>query len=289
MSRHTLLHLRTLAAALGVAALPTAPLAAQASVVTLAQVLQRPADPTRMLSAGQSRSSALDAADAMVSDSSRIEPWYFEGRKGQRVRIRQHSAEFDTYVHLGRQGGEAMIADNDDGPDGTDSEISITLPDDGVYVVVANAYSAADLGGYSIELQVEAPEPGMDGPVTPARVMLREAKPTTRLGVGQRFASQFDAQSPAMDDGTTFELWHVTLEAGDTLMVAVETAQFAPAVHVGRQGREGVLAEGADARRAAVRVVVRESGVYTIVVRSQHPGATGNYVLELSRAGTPTP
>lgn len=289
MSHRRLIHLRSLVAALSVAAMPKAPLAAQATLVTFAQVLQRPADATRMLTPGQSRSSALDAADAMLSDSSRVEAWYFEGRKGQRARIVQHSSDFDTYLHLGRQGHDEMLTDNDDGPDGTDSEIAITLPDDGLYVVVANAYSAADLGSYSIELQVEAPEPGMDGPVTPARVMLREAKPTTRLGVGQRFASQFGAQSPAMDDGTTFELWHLTLDAGDTLMLAVETAQFAPAVHVGRQGREGVLAEGSDPRRAAVRVVVPESGVYTVVVRSQHPGASGNYILEVSRVGAPTP
>lgn len=272
-----------------VALLATAPLNAQSAVSSFAQLLQRPVDNARMLTPGQPRDGALDATDAMLGDSSRVELWYFEGKKGQRARVMQGSGEFDTYVHLGRHGSEETLADNDDAEGGTDSEIAITLPDDGVYVIIANAYSSEDLGGYRIELQLQEPAPGMDGPVTPARVMLREAQPTSRLGLGQRFGSQLDVQDLTMDDGAPFELWHITANAGDTLHIAVESAQFAPELYVGRQGSERITAEAMDPRRAAVRFNVLESGTYSIVVRGQRRGVTGSYILELSRAGAPIP
>lgn len=263
--------------------------AQQASVTTFGQLLQRPVDAAQMLAPGQSREGTLDAADAMLGDSSRVELWYFEGKKGQRARVMQSSGDFDTYLHLGRHGSDEALADNDDAEGGTDSEIAITLPDDGVYVIIANAYSGEDLGGYRIELQLQAPAPGMDGPVTPARVMLREAQPTSRLGLGQRFGSQLDPQDLTMDDGAPFELWHITANAGDTLHIAVESAQFAPELYVARQGSERITAEAMDPRRAAVRFNVLESGTYSIVVRGQRRGVTGSYILELSRAGAPRP
>jgi hypothetical protein len=271
------------------ALLTAAPLGAQGGVTTFAQLLRRPTDAARMLAPGQAREGTLDAADVMLGDSSHVELWYFEGKKGQRARLMQRSGDFDTYLHLGRHGGDAALADNDDGPDGTDSEIAITLPEDGVYVVIANAYSSADLGGYRVELQLEAPAPGMDGPVTPSRVMLREARPESRLGLGQRFGSQLDAQDQTMDDGVPFELWHITASAGDTLYIAVESAQFRPELYVARQGSERMTAEAMDPRRAVVRFNVLEGGTYSIVVRGQVQGVSGSYILELSRAGAPTP
>lgn len=278
-----------LLAAATLAAPVAGPLAAQSAVTTFAQLLQRPADTARMLSPGDARTGSLDAADPMLADSSRVELWYFEGKKGQRARVMQRSAEFDTYVHLGLHGRDEAIADNDDGEGGTDSEIAITLPEDGLYVIIANAYSGEDLGAYSVEVQLQAPAPGMDGPVTPDRVLLREASPESRLGLGQRFGSQLDAQDPTMDDGTTFELWHITAAAGDTLQLILESRDFAPVLQVGRQGGARIIAEAMDPSRAAVRFPVLESGTYSIVVRGQVPGAVGTYFLELSRVEAPSP
>jgi hypothetical protein len=88
-----------------------------------------------------------------------------------------------------------------------------------------------------------------------------------------------------MDDGTPFELWYVQASAGDTLHFAVQSTEFPPAIHVGKQGSGSVYVEAADASRASVRFVARESGVYAIIVRSTRATATGSYILELSKAG----
>jgi hypothetical protein len=60
-------------------------------------------------------------------------------------------------------------------------------------------------------------------------------------------------------------------------------------LYVARQGSERMTAEAMDPRRAAVRFNVLEGGTYSIVVRGQVQGVSGSYILELSRAGAPTP
>jgi hypothetical protein len=273
-------------AALAAIVTTAAPLAAQQSTQTIAALLQRPADATRELAAGTTKSGALTDASPMLSDSSRAELWYFRGTAGQRVTVRLRSDDFDTFVHVGKQGAEEPAIQNDDADDdGVNSAAELTLPSDGVYVIIANAFDASGRGAYSVALEVREPAPGMSGPFTPASVTLRDAEPMQRLAIGQRFGSQIDVRDQTMDDGTPFELWYVQASAGDTLHFAVQSTEFPPAIHVGKQGSGSVYVEAADAARASVRFVARESGVYAIIVRSTRATATGSYILELSKAG----
>jgi hypothetical protein len=98
----------------------------------------------------------LDEEDpTMDADGSFYEEWTFEGRSGQRVRIRMASRDFDTYLSVGReQEGEFReIGNNDDGDEGTDSMLEVTLPADGQYVVRANSYSAGETGSYTLFME----------------------------------------------------------------------------------------------------------------------------------------
>lgn len=263
-----------------------APLAAQHGVQSISLLLQRPADATRELTAGVTKSGALTDASPMLTDSSRAELWYFRGTAGQRVTVRLRSDDFDTFVHVGKQGAEEPEIQNDDADDdGVNSAAELTLPSDGVYVIIANAFDASGRGNYTVALQVREPAPGMSGPATPASVTLRDAEPMQRLAIGQRFGSQIDVRDQTMDDGTPFEVWYVQVSSGDTLHFGAHSREFPPAIHVGKQGSGSVYVEAADGTHASVRFVARESGVYAIVVRSTQATATGSYVLELSKRG----
>jgi hypothetical protein len=273
-----------LAAALVAAA--TAPLTAQQAPQSIAALLQRPVDAAREITAGTTKTGALVDANPMLDDSSRVDLWYFRGTTGQRVTIRLRSDDFDTFLHVGKQGAEEPDIQNDDADDdGVNSAAELTLPSDGVYVIIANAFDASGRGAYTVALEVREPAPGMTGPATPASVTMRDADPMQRLAIGQRFGSQIDVRDQTMDDGTPFELWYVQASAGDTLHFAVQSTEFPPAIHVGKQGSGSVYVEAADASRASVRFVARESGVYAIIVRSTRATATGSYILELSKAG----
>ncbi len=264
------------------------PLAAQQSPQEIGALLKRPADASKRIANAETKTGALAESSLMLDDSSRVELWYFEGKEGQRVTVRQRSADFDSFLHVGRHGGDEPLVQNDDADDdGLNSAAELTLPGDDLYVIVANTFETKGRGSYTLSLEIKDPAPGMSGPKTPATVTLREIEPMQRLGINQRFASQLDAKDGLMDDGTHFEVWYVQATAGDTLHVQVQSTEFPPAVHVGRQGSGSVMVEAADPASAMLRFNVLESGTLAVIVRSSRPAATGNYTLQVVRAGPP--
>jgi hypothetical protein len=66
------------------------------------------------------------------------------------------SDEFDTYVAIGRMedcGDFEEIATMDDGGEGTNTLLEVTLPEDGEYVIRANSYSADETGSYTLVVE----------------------------------------------------------------------------------------------------------------------------------------
>lgn len=104
--------------------------------------------------AGQSVQGTLSASDAMIDDGSYADHYIYQGRAGERVRIRMRSADFDAYLGIGMErGGELdMLESDDDGAGGTDAEIEITLGESRPYVIRANSLRAGETGSYEISV-----------------------------------------------------------------------------------------------------------------------------------------
>lgn len=93
-----------------------------------------------------------DAA-ILQSDGSRYQEHQFVGQAGQRVTITLESSEFDTYLILVSPDNQ-VIGENDDiGPDNYNSSLTITLPEDGTYRVIANAFDSAGQGRYMLTVR----------------------------------------------------------------------------------------------------------------------------------------
>lgn len=259
-------------------ALAAAPVAAQ-QVTPLRTLLARPADATRSIAAGETKTAALSERDAMLADSTYANAWYFTGTKGQRVRVALSSAAFDTYLFVAKQGDEEPLEENDDS-DGTNSEITLVLPADGQFVIVASSFEPRSTGEYRLALEVRDPAPGMSGPVTPLTVLLREAEPMQRIGANQRFGSQITDADEKMDDGARFEVWYVTLAAGETLSLALESREFPGLLHAGPQGGTTLLVSSALTGSFSAPA----AGVYAIIVQTT---GSGSYVLDLKKGTTP--
>ncbi|MEB3358753.1 MAG: tetratricopeptide repeat protein, partial [Synechococcales bacterium] len=73
----------------------------------------------------------------------------FEGQAGQSVAIELISDEFDTHLLLQSSDG-ALLNENNDGEDGTNSFIAITLPTTGPYRVLVKAYREGETGPYAL-------------------------------------------------------------------------------------------------------------------------------------------
>ncbi|MDP9348518.1 MAG: PPC domain-containing protein [Gemmatimonadota bacterium] len=106
------------------------------------------------ISAGRAVSGSLDSSDPVLNDRTYYDLYTYRGRRGERLRITLRSSDFDAYLELGtrRGGGYSRLASNDDGGGGTDSQIDLTLPAEGEYVIRANSTGRAT-GSYTLQLQ----------------------------------------------------------------------------------------------------------------------------------------
>ncbi len=111
---------------------------------------------SQAITAGQTTTSELDEDDSVLeTDNSYYETWTYQGHAGEQLRISMESDEFDTYLAIGRMvGGEwEEIATMDDGGEGTNSLLEVTLDEDGEYVIRANSYSAEETGEYTLRVE----------------------------------------------------------------------------------------------------------------------------------------
>lgn len=73
----------------------------------------------------------------------------FEGETGTYVSIEMVSEEFDAYLILLGPEGNLIVQDNNGG-DGTNARLAVTLPSTGTYQILANSYNAGATGQYRL-------------------------------------------------------------------------------------------------------------------------------------------
>lgn len=80
--------------------------------------------------------------------------WTFQGYSGDYVTISMEATDssFDSYLYLLDPNGNQITYD-DDGGDGLNSLISIVLPSNGTYTIIATHYGQS-IGGYRLTLRI---------------------------------------------------------------------------------------------------------------------------------------
>lgn len=110
-----------------------------------------------------------------------IDTYVFAGQAGQAVTIRLESAEFDTVLIL-RDSEEKVLGSNDDLATGNNNSLlTVTLPSNGTYQILAYAYDPEERGSYSLSV-ISASE---------AEIQRGEAFRLLQQGEQQYYASQF--------------------------------------------------------------------------------------------------
>jgi hypothetical protein len=112
--------------------------------------------PAQPLRAGVRVRGELNDEDAVLeADDSYYDLWTYQGRAGEQVKIQMMSDDFDTYVAVGRMvnGEWEEVATMDDGGEGTNTLLEVTLPANGEYVIRANSFGADETGGYTLLLE----------------------------------------------------------------------------------------------------------------------------------------
>lgn len=89
----------------------------------------------------------------LENDGSYYETHTFEGNAGEAITVELTSEAFDTHLVLISPNGK-RLAHDDDGAEGTNSRITITLQETGIYTIVVNSFEASQSGHYNLELRL---------------------------------------------------------------------------------------------------------------------------------------
>ena len=122
-----------------------------------------------VIDAGSTVRSELSFTDDTRSNGTHYRAWNYEGVAGERVTADLTSEDFDTYLVIGqgRMGSSfESLGRDDDGGNGTNSRLSVTLPEDGIYSVLASSYDVAE-GEFTLIVESDTATEPVDALGTP--------------------------------------------------------------------------------------------------------------------------
>ncbi|WP_372708300.1 PPC domain-containing protein [Brevundimonas sp.] len=198
----------------------------------------------------------------------------FSGVEGQRIQAIMRSGDFDTYLQLGKAGGEfEQLAEDDDGlGEGFDSRLSFTLPDTGDYVLRAMPYKSEEDGLYALELIDRGPQP------LPGSVLIG----ATARGT----LSETDATA---DDNSYFDAYRITVKEDEKLLITMVSNEVDSFLVIGRDKADGAFEaltsddDGLSDTHAKIEWTAPADGTYEIRAGSFQQGQTGAYAMNVEK------
>ena len=104
----------------------------------------------RLLEVGENARGTLSAED-LVIEGKLVQAWALEARAGDSVRIDLTSDDFDSYLFITGPGlGEPLT--DDDGGEGLNSQLEVSFPANGVYLVIASSLGG-EAGAYRLRVR----------------------------------------------------------------------------------------------------------------------------------------
>lgn len=224
---------------------------------------------------GSTVNGSLADGDGITWDGMNYDGFTFQGVAGQRIRLEMSAPEFDTYLLLGQHfpDGLASIAEDDDGMgEGTNSRLTFTLPENGLYEVWATSYAANETGAYSLTLTDlgPAPQPGS-------------------LVIGSTVRGELSDVDPTDEYGSFYDAYRFQAYDGQRVRITLTSNEFDAFIHLG-QMTDGVFTgelsddDGLSDLNSRLDFTADGRNEYVLRVRSYSPGETGEYVLSVEDA-----
>jgi hypothetical protein len=195
--------------------------------------------------------------------------------------VTMSSDDFDTYLDLytGEGDGRYVVDSDDDGAgEGTDSRLSHTLVEDGLYTIEARGFSADGRGDYELTLTEAAPEP----------------EPTP-LAYGRTIQGEINDGDPRDDDNRGFDAFRISGREGNRIQLIMRSGDFDTFLQIGSPdgdfyalaSDDDGLGEGTDSR---LNYILPSTGDFIVRAGPLFSDADGLYSLELiDRGPQPAP
>lgn len=192
------------------------------------------------LTLGETTRGTLNASDPRLSDGTYYDEYSFVARRGEAIVVTMGSEQFDTFLYVGIRSASGFreIQTDDDGGGGTNSRVSFSAPEDGVYLIRANSLSPA-AGAYFVTV-----EGGVVGGSTGSKPVGAQTIMPVRDGYimsGQYVDGLLTGADPKLDGGEPFHLYRYAGRAGERLIVTARSSEFDTYLVIGTAGgRHGV-------------------------------------------------
>lgn len=217
------------------------------------------------VSFGEDVAASLTVDDPVSSRGGYADRYTFTGAAGAGVVVSMSSIEVDCYLIIEGPDG-SVVGQDDDGGEGTDSRLMVTLPADGRYTVVATSYSAGASGAYTLRVSEYQPRPLVADAIEYQVPVAGELDEDDAMIEGHGYVDAFD----------------IELSVGDRVDVVVESYEFDTFLYlIGPTGeRVGEDDDGAGSgTNSRISYTVGSSGVHRVLVTSYSGLATGAYTL----------
>ena len=205
-----------------------------------------------------------DKSSILPADNSFFDLYSFEGKAGQQITIEMKSQEIDPYLIL-LGPNQREIAQDDDGAGSKNARITVTLPADGTYTLLANSYQAKQSGAYTLELKASAP-------TQPSRAILQEQ-------------GALVAGGPVLpSDKSLYREYTFEGRSGQSVIISLESTDFDAYVAIFGPN-DKLLAENDDAsdstKNAFLSITLPATGRYRVVVNAYDASGRGRYALTI--------
>ena len=201
-------------------------------------------------------------SSVLPADNSFFDLYSFEGKAGQQITIEMKSQEIDPFLILIGP-NQRKIAQDDNGAGSKNARITIRLPANGTYTLLANSNEARQSGAYTLEVKATAPN-------QPSRAILQEEG---ALVVGARVLPS---------DNSLYREYTFEGRVGQSVTISLESKDFDPYVALfGPNGR--LVAENDDesdsTKNAFLSLTLPATGRYRVIVNAYDASGRGRYTL----------
>lgn len=251
----------------------------------------------RTLEVGSEVVGEITEADPVWVDGSYVQPWELDLPSGQTVTLDLRSDEFDAYLMVTGPGIEVLY--DDDGAGACDARITLSAPETGTFLVVANTLDVGETGVYRLRAtdypmavtEAECVSAAEDIPDADLASWLRSLPFEGRtLSVGEAMRGQLTFSDSVSWEGTFTQAWALQMRAGQEATVDLLSDDFDAYLYVLGPGLDEPLIDddGAGACDARITFTAAETGAHRVIVSTILGDATGQFRLRATSQPGPT-
>jgi serine protease Do len=216
-------------------------------------------------------------SNVLPADNSYFNAYIFEGRAGQSVSITMTSNQVDAYLILLAPDG-SDLAQDDDSAGGTNARISVVLPTNGTYTILANSYAEGEVGTYSLQAGV-----GSNSTAT------QVTRPRAASGFLLQEDGTLGPGSQVLQEDGSFYQEHVFQgTAGQRIAISMESSEFdtylilfSPEGEVLDQNDDVCTSPSPECLNSEISLTLPATGTYRIFANSYDSSGRGRYVINV--------